>query len=424
MMDTITKRRSRIPKGLPGKVAGMLRERIRSGHYPAGDRLPSERALVEDLNVDRRTVRAAITELKIEGLLERRPHCRPVVHFSAMQADGNETLPMVSGLPASRLIALVMWHGGAVDFSGTAQQRVFWGMNETLGGSGYHGVFLDVGQNFGTYRKNAEREAEHLSYALNYGFGGVVFYPQAYSCNRELIQEVSRQIPLVLLDRLMPGIQADFVGSENRQSMYEATWHLVRQGHKRIAFVTSGEYINTVQERLQGYLQALNEAFPTDAYEMIVTPPLTHNNSWPMLDAIGRLPQDERPTAIICVNNIEAVRVANHLSALDISVPEDVSLIGFDNVQRTLPNGVGLTTVAQSFEEIGRAAAKLILLRIQDPSLKLAHVELPTQLIEHDSVRCLICSDIPAQREDMDTSARAEDAAYVHSDRDLTLMAG
>ena len=77
------------------------------------------------------------------------------------------------------------------------------------------------------------------------------------------------------------------------------------------------------------------------------------------------------------------------MSAHGISVPEDVSLIGFDNVDRTLPNGVSLTTVAQPFEEIGKAAAALILERSLDRSAKHKHLELPTKLITRESVRSL-----------------------------------
>jgi len=391
-MDTKTqsKPRPRIPKGLSNKIAGLLEDRIRSGHYHDGDRLPSERELEEDLGVDRRTIRAAIAKLQVDGLLDRKPNCRPVVCAPSHPAvDQNDTSGTAS-LPATRLVALVMWHGGAVDYAGTAQQRVFWGMNEGLRGSGYHGVFLDVGQSSsGEYQQNAEREAAHLNYALKYGFGGVVFYSQAYNSNQELVQDLSLKMPLVLLDRLIPGVTADFVGSENRQSMADATWHLIRLGHRRIAFVTSGEYINTVQERLEGYLQALGEAFAGDAYELILNPPIINSSSWPMLESICKLPASERPTAIICVNNIEAVRVANHMSAHGISVPEDVSLIGFDNVDRTLPNGVSLTTIAQPFEEIGKAAASLILARSVDRSAKYKHLELPTKLITRESVRAV-----------------------------------
>jgi len=387
-MDTTRqpKRQPRFPKSHPTKVAEALRERIRSGQYQPGEPLPSGRALEEDLNVDRRVVRVAIETLKGEGILGQRPNCRPYVALPAQSELRNNTSSAAT-LPASRLIALIMWHGGATDSFGTVQQRVFWGMIEVLGPAGYHAVFLDVGPDFKSDLPKYEREAKRLSYALNCGFGGVVYFPQAYDHNRELMREVSKRVPLVLLDRLVPGVQADFVGAENRKSMFDATSYLIEQGHSRIAFVTAGEWINTVQDRVRGYLDAVHQAFPSNAYEMVLTPPFTKTNQWPEFDAVARLPAHERPTAFVCVNNNEAVRVARRLSEHNLSVPEDASVIGFDNVQQTLPNGVGLTTIAQPFEAIGRQAAKLLLQRLQNPSSAFTHVELPTNLILHDSVR-------------------------------------
>jgi len=377
-MDTLTQsnRRSHCSKPVPGQVAKTLRERIRSGHYQVGYTLPSERALVEDLSVDRRTIRAAIAQLKNEGILDVRRYCRPVIHSS------------IPNLFASRLIALVMLPSADDNHAGCARQRVFWGINEGLSESGYHGVCLDLAQSsVGACLNKAEREMDHLNYALNYGFGGVVFQPQAYNSNRDLVRKISKQVPLVLLDRQMPGVQADFVGIDNRQSASEATWDLIHQGHKRIAFLTSGEFSNT--ERLEGYFQALNEAFPEDPYEMILTPPLNNSREWSMFEAICRLPAEKRPTGIVCSNKDEAVRAAGYLSALNIRVPEGVSLIGSDDIGRTLYSGSGQT--ATPFE-IGKAAAKLILRRCQDPSVDPAHVELPAGIVARDVIN-YVCGE-------------------------------
>jgi len=279
-----------------------------------------------------------------------------------------------------------MCSGDSADYAGTRQQRVFWAMNQILGAAGYHAVFLAAGHCSGADGQNAVREAELLSYALAHGFGGVVLCAQAGSSNRESVQKVSRTIPLVLIDRLIPGVQADFVGFKNRQSVFEATDHLVNKGHRRIALAASGEFSSVVQERVDGYRNALTCAFPEDPYELVLTAPLAPACSRPMLDAIIKLPPDERPTAIICENNDKAASIAGYLSVNAINVPEDMSLIAFDNTEGTLPNGVILTTVAQPFEEIGRAAARLILRRIQEPSVGFDHIELPTNLIENDSV--------------------------------------
>lgn len=383
-------RHTPFTKSVTSKVISTLRDRIQSGLYENGARLPSERALEQDLNVDRRTVRAAIDELKTEGFLHQRPNCRPVVAVSSGQTKKHSGVLEFSNLSASRLVALIMWQGGASDRLGTVQQQIFWGMTETLAAAYYHAVFLDAGMNTTSDLPSFERESSCLNYALSCGFGGIVFFPQAYNHNRELMQRISQQVPLVFLDRMIPGVQGDVVSVENRQSMYDATWHLIEQGHKRIALVTTGEYINTVEDRVRGYLQAVHKAFPLTAYEMVLTPPFTESCLWPALDAVVGLPKHERPTAFVCVNNNVAMRVARHLAEHNFGVPEDVSIIGFDSVQQTLPNGVGLSAVEQPFEDIGREAAKLMLRRMHNPLEKFVHIELQGKLVLKESVTRIV----------------------------------
>ena len=366
-------------------VTNLLRDRIRSGHYQVGEWLPTERVLTEDLHVHRRVVRDALTQLESEGLILRRPHCRPIVQDIERQAPAANTGITASPFPTSRFVALVMWHGGDLEQGNSAQQRIFWGMNEALGTAGYHGVFLDLGDRVRTEPENAQREAAHLKYVLDHAFGGVVFYSYAYQANRDLIREVSRRVPFVLLDRTLPGVETDFVGTANHQAMYDAAQHLIRQGHRRIAYVTKAEPIDTVQDRLQGYLHAIHEADPGGAYEMVLTAPWHAAKRWPNFDAVFRLPAEERPTAVLCVNDYTAVMVAEHLATRNLAVPQDVSVIGFDNIVPTLPQGVGLTTVAQPFEDIGRTAAELIIRRLEKPSVPLADIHLPAQILVRES---------------------------------------
>ena len=278
-----------------------------------------------------------------------------------------------------------MWHGGPLEKGRTAQQRIFWGMNQALGQAGYHAVFLDLGEMVGSEAENASREAMHLRYVLDQGFGGAVFYPYAYRSNRELIQEVSQRLPLCLIDRTLPGVEADFAGTENYRGMFDATTHLIQQGHRRIAYLTKSEPINPVQDRLKGYLHALYEAFHSDRHEMVLTAPSFNGDEWPLFDTVFRLPEGERPTAAIGFNDYEAERAVRRLHHLNLRVPQDVALVGFDDIVQMLPNGLGLTSVAQPFEEIGRAAAGLFLRRMENHAAAPAHVDLPTHLVVRDS---------------------------------------
>lgn len=363
-------------------VANLLRDRIHSGHYQAGDWLPTERILAEDLHVDRRVVRTAINDLVRDGLVYRRPHCRPIVGSPPKEASGQDAEQSTAAFSSSDFVALIMAPGGVLEHSNSSQQRIFWGMNQALAEAGYHGVFLRLGQ-IGTEEQNALSEAAHLRYALERGFGGVVFYPYAYRSNQALVEEVGRKIPLVMIDRRITTLETDFVGIENRQAMFETILHLVGQGHRRIAYVTKCEQIRAVQDRVQGYVDAVREA---GIPELVLTiPSRDRYEPWTVTDTIFSLPTAERPTAAAVFNDYATVDLMYRLQNLGLTVPGDVALAGFDNIIQTLPNGVGLTTVAQPYEEIGKAAVELLLRRMKDPSAPVASIELPTRLVVRGS---------------------------------------
>lgn len=374
-------------------IADLLRDRIQAGHYQAGDWLPTERLLAEDLGVDRRVVRTAINDLVSDGLIHRRPHCRPIVGPMRSGATPESADPPASALSSSDFVALIMWPGGGVlEHAGTSQQRIFWGMNQALAEAGYHAVFLRLGQ-IGSEEENAAGEATHLRYALERGFGGVVFYPYAYRSNRALVEEVSRRIPLVTIDRRTASLETDFVGIDNRQAMFDMTMHLVAQGHRRIAYVTKCEQIRPVQDRVQGYVDAVRAA---GVPEMVLTIPSQHrSNPWVVVDTIFRLPRAERPTAAVVFNDYAAVSLLDRLQNLGLTVPGDVALTGFDNIIPALPNGIGLTTVAQPFEEIGRRAVELLLRRMKEPTVPVTEIELSASLVVRESSIGPITLDVP-----------------------------
>lgn len=361
-------------------VAEVLREQIVSGRYSAGDWLPAERTLAKEFGVDRRTVHLAIDRLVGSGLVIRRLHCRPIVGSAEEAARGFTRTQTPSG--NSNFVALVMWRGsGEMERTQTAQQRIFWGMNQALDEAGRHGVFIDLGE-LGSTKQIVAQEAERLRYVVEQGFGGVVFYPYAYRSNQALIEEIQQTIPFVTIDRKC-SVETDFVGIENHRAMYDTIQHLVAQGHRRITYVTKNEPIVSVQDRLRGYLDAMHDARLEDMALAVPEHPV--EDKWTAVEAVFRLPAAERPTAAAVFNDYSAVHLTEYLERLGLSVPGDVAVTGFDNIVSALPGGTGLTTVAQPYEEIGRKAVELILARLADPSLPQASVSLPAPLIVRDS---------------------------------------
>ncbi len=367
------------------RVETILRGRIESGVYSPKSWLPAERALAVELGVHRRSVRTAITRLVEAGLIEQRARCRPIV----VGRDVATPLPKPAVGVAPGLVALIMWHGG-FEQGTTIQQRIFWTVNEALSAQGYHALFLDPGgsDDVAGEDENALREGPLLQYALDHGVAGVIFYPYAYSSNLGLMRRVRSMMPLVLIDRMVPGLETDFVGMQNRDAMMSAVNHLIGLGHTRIACVCMPEPINSVQDRVAGYRSALHAdgvKHGVRRNEIIINTDGAHY--WDVFDAVVHMPAETRPTAIVCVNDYLAYNVCARLLAMGFRVPEDFSLVGFDNIIKVLPNGVGLTTVSQPYEEIGREAARLMLQRQTDRSTTCITKELSGQLVVRDSAR-------------------------------------
>ena len=360
-------------------MADLLRDQILSGNFKEGEWLPTERQLAEDLNVHRSTVRLAINQLVQKGLVTRRPHSRPIV-AAAVRAAHLEAAPSAQRVSSpSNLIALLTT--GQVDASASSQERIFWGMNRALADAGYFGVFVDLGI-IGSEQDNADREAEQLRFILKQGFGGAVFYPYAYRSNKELVEAVSQTIPLVTIDRRIEAVDTDFVGVDNYQAMYDTIMHLIKQGHRRIAYLTKNEQIFAVQNRIQGYIDAIRDA---DLDEIVLSIPSRTEQEWTAVDVVFQMTEDKRPSAAAVFNDYSALDFSNRLTNMGLSVPGDVAITGFDSIISTLPTGVGLTSVAQPFEEIGRKAVEVLLRRLKDRSAPTVSVNLPAELIIRES---------------------------------------
>lgn len=177
------------------------------------------------------------------------------------------------------------------------------------------------------------------------------------------------------------------MASDNVGGAYRATEHLIILGHRRIAFVYShhgGLVTTSVRDRHEGYHKALT------AYGVSYDESLVFQLPFPSKDDTRNpyeelLRRPDHPTAIFTTVDVEAVAFLRHAQALGLRIPEDVALIGFDNLRLTSQLHPPLTTVAQSCREIGMRAANLLINRIEGQSSPPQHIELPTNLIIRES---------------------------------------
>jgi DNA-binding LacI/PurR family transcriptional regulator len=262
-------------------------------------------------------------------------------------------------------------------FGGTLFTDIFYGVNAALSAQGYHPLVLDTYAE--TYQKASEKEAEGLRYARESGFAGVVLWHEGGSANVPLIQELRNEMPVVAIDRRVPGVELDYVGTDNYQGAYEATRHLIAQGHTRIAHLTRLETTDSAAGRLQGYQRALADAgLAMNPRHILLALDSGRRLDREMIAQVFSRP--DAPTAVFLMADFWAPPVYAELKRLGLRVPEDVALVGFDDVVQPGLDDLELTSMAQNFEGIGHTAGELILRRLAEPSVPIATQVYPARL--------------------------------------------
>lgn len=195
------------------------------------------------------------------------------------------------------------------------------------------------------------------------------------------------KIPAVLVDCYGSGDSFFYsVRTDDRLGGYLATKYLIEQGHHRIAIVTGELKAHGVNsERYQGYLDALCEAGLTPAHDDVFEGLVGYDHGLEVAEELARTRRDI--TALFASADITAIGLINGLHAAGLRVPEDVSVIGFDDVEYAKMCYPGLTTMRQNIMEKGRQAARLMIEAVQDHSLPREERIIPMELIERGTVK-------------------------------------
>jgi LacI family transcriptional regulator, galactose operon repressor len=185
---------------------------------------------------------------------------------------------------------------------------------------------------------------------------------------------------IVLVDRALSALPTDSVVSDNRHGAQRATEHLLELGHRRIGFIVSNLEHETIQGRWGGACDAMQMA------GIPIEPNLVyrHGDELPESGCIGAaqlLKQEKPPTAIFAFNDLMAFGVLHYSHEHHISVPEQLSVVGFDNMMMAKYAVPALTTIHQPKYELGQKAAEILLRRIQGNGSAITQLVLPTELV-------------------------------------------
>jgi LacI family transcriptional regulator len=185
--------------------------------------------------------------------------------------------------------------------------------------------------------------------------------------------------PVVAVDHNVRSSTLPTVDSDNLSGAVAATEHLIGLGHRRIGFLAGRSDLESARLREQGYRRAL------DAADVPFDPELVRVGGYEpdaARDAArDLLTLDARPTAIFAANDTSAIETVAVARSLGLGVPDDVSVIGFDNVPESVLCEPPLTTIEQSIQQMGREAVRMLIGLIEDPSSRPEHVILPTRLV-------------------------------------------
>ncbi len=194
---------------------------------------------------------------------------------------------------------------------------------------------------------------------------------------------VDRHFPHVLIDH--QGVDSDgpAVGATNWQGAYLATEYLINLGHRRIGFITGSMDLGCSQDRLGGYKSALRTHHIPELPGLVFEGDFFQSTGVTGANALLDLPVP--PTAIFASNDVMAMGAMDAIRHRGLRIPDDISIVGFDNIPQSAMVFPPLTTVQQPLEQMGRVATQMLLEMLDQPPFSGRRIDLPTELVPRAS---------------------------------------
>jgi LacI family transcriptional regulator, galactose operon repressor len=233
------------------------------------------------------------------------------------------------------------------------------------------------------------KEISYLDELRSYRPAGLLVIPAVDSAiARHLKALFTSGPPVVCIDRRADGWTGDALLVDNEAGAYSATRHLLRVGHRQLAVVTGPMHLTNAVERLKGFQRALKEARVKVEPEYIQEARFDRDSGYEAaLRVLRMLP---RPTAVFACNDLMAFGVLMAARELRLRCPEELSIVGFDNLDFTEFTAPALTTVHQPGYQLGATAARVLLERIGGMKGPPKTIVLPTELKIRSSVASLL----------------------------------
>ena len=325
---------------------------IKSGKLKSGDRLPTEAELVKQFGLSRPTVARALHDLQNLGLVERKVGSGTYVRESQKPIESWRFGLLIPGLGSTEIFEPIC--GQLARLVQKHHHTLLWGDLGEKQSDPNPGLIEQVCESY-----------------IRQKVAGVFFAPLELTedkdqVNRSVIAAMNAAgIPIVLLDRDIVSFPQrsgfDLVGIDNRQAGFLITEHLIQLGCRRIDFLSKPDSAPTVMLRIAGYREALLDSGVLPDQKWI------HSGD-PSDRSFIQSILDGGATAIICANDLTAANLMRTLDLLGCPVPQQIRVVGFDDVRYAELLRPSLTTIHQPCTDIGTIAMQVMLERINNPN--------------------------------------------------------
>ncbi|CAB3637311.1 HTH-type transcriptional repressor CytR [Paraburkholderia rhynchosiae] len=334
---------------------------------------PLRRSLrgAEGLSIAGVARQAGVSVATVSRVLNAHENVRPATRdkvLAAIDASGYRVNELARNLRTaeSRLLLTMV-----PDFGNPFYAEIVRGIDSVARQHGYFMLLCDTGADPG-------RERSYFDLLRRRRADGAICLDPATI--QQALGEASGALPWVACCEFDPAVGVPYVGIDNYRAAGDAVRHLLSRGHRRIGLINSDIDYLYARQRQQGYLDALTDAgiTPLDGWRMNLNS-LDYEAGASAAATLMLSP--DAPTAIFAVSDTLATGVLHGLRSIGKRVPDDVAVVGFDDISIAAQVDPPLTTIAQPMRELGETAARLLLQRLANPLANVPGVLLPHRLV-------------------------------------------
>lgn len=349
------------------QIIDFIQKEILAGLLKPGDKIPSENDFAKTMKISRMTARSALDELVTTGMLTRIP------------GKGTFVTPAEQRQKDVKYKEMVAFITG--DISGLMMPQVFTGIQKVMEKNGYRIILCNT-------RWDASAQAQYIqSFNQDPHVRGIIIAPVTELREGTAVVDMLHRggVPFVEVVFHTIGKRTSYVVPDNVGGAYQLVKHLIGLGHTRIGTIWSGPLNSPVHDRLQGYRIALEEAGLPFGEELVIRldKHLLFIDDPEKMGLI--LSVHPPPTAVFCQNDVLALAFLKVCRERHVRVPEDLAVVGFDDLQPARYAHPSLTTVTYDQRLLGMKAAEILLDQGKQPTGEVHQEIIGTQLVVRES---------------------------------------